>query len=579
MAKVCISGYYGHGSADKELMLLSLIDILRRLDETMEIVVFSADPEQTEEDFDVTAVKSDQWDRVKREVKSADLLISGGGELLKETADLSELKYYLKVISAALRGKTEVYIFNQVIPAYEGARAKAMVGRVMKKVRKISVADQNSVEVLHGMGIRRGRIHLAVDPLLALGDVEKEWRLIQTNLLEPAAEEPAAEEPAAKPTPAELAERDLEAIENEKITIEVETSPAAAEPIDYEGKEVEIEIRVVPEGAAPTTDTVELASTGEIAMVEPPAQTEEKPAAKPARKTPTRPHDLGVVAPTFWKKPGEKFAAFLFSPKTDLPVSQITAMADYMIDNGYHVVFIPVNYPDDARLGKEILKMMKNEGYEVDGKLTPRSLCTAIDTVDFVFSSDLCPMILAAICRKPLASLCCTRRDIAFISALGLTPTGNLLDYDSEAFIRNFKAAVNDPAAIVASIEENFDDLREKASYTDEQLELIFAQIRRANARSGKSQRSASAGAASSAHFDFTKIIDTIKGFFSKEGKADRVDGNDADGTLYNGEAAEAEETAAAIEAAAEDGAVTEPEDAAAEAADSEETLSEGKEE
>ena len=119
MAKVCISGYYGHGSADKELMLLSLIDILRRLDETMEIVVFSADPEQTEEDFDVTAVKSDQWDRVKREVKSADLLISGGGELLKETADLSELKYYLKVISAALRGKTEVYmaLIEEVVTA------------------------------------------------------------------------------------------------------------------------------------------------------------------------------------------------------------------------------------------------------------------------------------------------------------------------------------------------------------------------------------------------------------------------------------------------------------------------------
>ena len=524
MAKVCISGQYGQGSADKELMLLSLIDVLRRLDSEMEIVVFSADPEQTREDFDVDAVKSDQWDAVRNELKSADLLISGGGELLKESSDLTDLKYYLRVIKTALRLNVSVFVFNQVIPDYENKRAKAMVARVIKKVRKISVADQNSADIVHGMGIRRGRIHVTEDPLLALGDVEREWRLMQMPIIDPltpenddvAESEDAKEKSAAK----------------EKVAIEVEIHEEAAtekteavsEPIDYDGKDVEIEIRIVSKEEGVSEDTAEVAAVDigdeeseapvaeeDDSVKEEVAEAEEKVVAEapinPAKKTPTRPHDLGIVAPTFWKKPGEKFAAFVFSPKNDLPVSQITAMADYMIERGYHVVFLPMDYPDDARLGKEIIRMMKNEGYEVDGKMSPRSLYTAIDTVDFVFTSDLYPMILAAVCGKPFASLCCKKRDIEFVRDLGLTPTGNMLDYDSEIFIRNFKAAVADPDAIVAAMGENIGELKEGAAENEEQLRLVLAQIARANARNGGKKKKAG--------IDFSIMADKVKSFIA----------------------------------------------------------------
>ncbi len=522
MAKVCISGQYGQSSADKELMLLSLIDVLRRLDSEMEIVVFSADPEQTREDFDVDAVKSDQWDAVRNELKSADLLISGGGELLKESSDLSDLKYYLRVIKTALRLNVSVFVFNQIIPDFENKRAKAMVARVIKKVRKISVADQSSADVLHGMGIRRGRIHVTEDPLLALGDVEREWRLIQMPIIDPLTPEndDAAENEDIK----------KESAAKEKVAIEVQIDEEAEKkeaekinaPIDYDGKDVEIEIRIVSREEKVNEDTAEVPAVDgcdaeaeapvdeeEVSVEEDQGKEEEKVIAEapvnPAKKTPTRPHDLGIVAPTFWKKPGEKFAAFAFSPKNDLPVSQITAMADYMIERGYHVVFLPMDYPDDARLGKEIIRMMKNEAYEVDGKMSPRSLYTAIDTVDFVFTSDLYPMILAAVCGKPFASLCCQKRDIEFVNALGLTPTGNMLDYDSEVFIRNFKAAVADPDAVVAAIGENIGGLKEEAAKSEEQLRLIFAQIARMNARNGGKKKSAG--------IDFSLIVDKVKSF------------------------------------------------------------------
>ena len=506
MAKVCISGYYGYGSTDHELVLMSLIGTLRRQDENMEIVVFSADPGKTEDEFDVTAVSRDSWEAVKREIRSSDLLISGGGNLLKETADLQELKYYLKVIKTALHMKRPVFVYNQVIGPFTSSRTQSMVARVMTKVRKITVADRQSADVLHSMGIRRGRIHVMEDPILALADVEAEWKL--TDIVEG----------EGKKAPSHQEKKEAK----EK-----------KEPINYDGMDVEIEIRIVDKketadkGEKVTDHTIVI---GETAETEAPAEEEKTETMAEAetmipKAVPNRPRNLALVVPTFWKKPGEKFAAFSVSPKPELPASQITAMADYMIEHGYQVVFLPVCYPEDAALNKEIMAMMKHPAYEVEGKMSPRSLYTAINEVDFVFTSEIYPMMLAAVCRKPFASLCCTERALDFVSALGLTPTGNLMHYDSEVFIRNFKTAVADPDAIVAAIGENMEELQEQAAFGEEQLKMIFAQIERKKAREERSRARSSQGE-SAASFSLPSK-DQVKGLLSFGGKGKKKDALD----------------------------------------------------
>lgn len=527
MAKVCISGYYGYDSIGNELVLMSMVNALRHQSENMEIVVFSGNPAKTQEDFDVIAVDRDDWNMMKDELKTADLLISGGGHLLRETADLDALKYYLKVIKTALRYKKMVFIFNQVIGPLTSARAKNMVAKVMKKVQKITVADKDSADLLHSLGIRRGRIHVVEDPVLSLTDFEPEWNL--TNLSQPEEKKPP------RPLPKKKEEK---------------------APINYDGMEVEIEIRVVePEPkaeqeaeageedtAAVTGDTIEIVSASDaekvaaeddattakaaeevvaavaedgedVTEVAPAVATEmaadaavkaeETEAAAPsaeavaqdvedtpkaAKKVLNRPHNLGLVVPSFWKKPGEKFVAFTVSPRTELPATQITAMADYMFDQGYQVVFLPVKYPDDVLLAKDIIAMMKNPAYEVEAKMSPQSLITAISEVDFVFSSEIYPMMLAAVSKKPFASLCASGRALDFVVSLGLTPTGNLLAYDGEAFIRNFKTAVANPEVIVSAIETNLPDLQEKAAYGMSLLQLLFDQIERQKTRAERSR-------------------------------------------------------------------------------------------
>ena len=108
MAKVCISGHYGYDRVENELMLMSMVGALRHQDENTEIVVFSANASQTEADLDVVATGRD-FETVRKELRGADLLIVGGGHLLKETADLADIKYYLRIIKAAQHGHRQTF--------------------------------------------------------------------------------------------------------------------------------------------------------------------------------------------------------------------------------------------------------------------------------------------------------------------------------------------------------------------------------------------------------------------------------------------------------------------------------------
>lgn len=466
MAKVCISGHYGYDRVENELMLMSMVGALRHQDENTEIVVFSANASQTETDLDVVATNRD-FETVRKELRGADLLIVGGGHLLKETADLADIKYYLKIIKAAQHMDVPVFLFYQTLEPFANSRTKTMVGKVLQKVRKISVADQASVEVLHEMGIRRGRIHLMADPVLALKDVEETWNVAEMAVVDKKAPQAA-----------------IEAAEAEK-------AKEAEKNINYDGMDVEIEIRIVekeepevnPEHTIVITDLAEAEIPTEVPAEEVAVVEEE---VKPAKPVTNRPENLATMVPSFWKKPGEKFAAFAVAPKTELPALQIAAMADHMVENGYQVVFLPLCCETDAVIAKEIMAMMQQPAYIVDGKISAASYYTAINTVDFVFSTERSVLMLAALCKKPFTALCCCEKAVEWMVAMGLTPTGNLMDYNEEAFVYNFKAAVADPAAVVAAIEEHLPAMQEEAAWTESQLALIFDQIERKKARTTK---------------------------------------------------------------------------------------------
>ena len=197
-----------------------------------------------------------------------------------------------------------------------------------------------------------------------------------------------------------------------------------------------------------------------------------------------RPKNIAALRPSAWRHPGEKLAGFIFSENSftggnELPVTQITVMADYLTDMGYKVIFLPLSYPADIKISRRILATMKGSGFCVEARMSPGSLVTAINALDFVFTSESYGVMLAAACRKPFAALCGDSRCSEIVKDLGIEPVAEGEDYDYEEFVANFKAAAENPDDLVAKIDENIEALIEKASCGEEQLTILMEQVQR----------------------------------------------------------------------------------------------------
>src|SRR5690554_797131 len=96
MAKrIVISGYFGFSNTGDESILLSLIEQIRQNAQDVEIVVLSDQPEKTSLDYNVDAIKRDDFIEIIKMFKRSDIFINGGGSLLQDITSSKSLYYYL----------------------------------------------------------------------------------------------------------------------------------------------------------------------------------------------------------------------------------------------------------------------------------------------------------------------------------------------------------------------------------------------------------------------------------------------------------------------------------------------------
>ncbi len=99
--RIAISGYYGSRNAGDEAVLGATVHELRRRLPDVEPVVLSADPAGTREEHDVEAAPRWPLSSVRRTIRAADLLLSGGGSLFQDATSSRSLAYYLLTLHAA----------------------------------------------------------------------------------------------------------------------------------------------------------------------------------------------------------------------------------------------------------------------------------------------------------------------------------------------------------------------------------------------------------------------------------------------------------------------------------------------
>lgn len=174
MSNIVVSGYYGFKNAGDEAMLAAMIEVLLDLEPNIKITVISANPEDTKHRHGVEAVYWLNYLQIAHVIRKSDLLISGGGSLLQNVTSGRSLYYYMSILFLAKFVGTPVMLYAQGIGPICGGFAKKAMNIIGNMVNLITVRDSGSLGELEQLCIKKPKIHVTADPVLAIHPVDKE---------------------------------------------------------------------------------------------------------------------------------------------------------------------------------------------------------------------------------------------------------------------------------------------------------------------------------------------------------------------------------------------------------------------
>ncbi len=163
-----ISGYYGFQNSGDDAVLKAVIDGLRTKKPDIKITVLSKRPKQTREIYKTDAVYRYDIFKIYRLMKSAKLLISGGGSLIQDVTSNRSLGYYLNIINLAKRGGARVMLYANGIGPIENRANFGSIKRILNGVSLITLRERASAEELETLGVTNPPVELTADPAFTL---------------------------------------------------------------------------------------------------------------------------------------------------------------------------------------------------------------------------------------------------------------------------------------------------------------------------------------------------------------------------------------------------------------------------
>ena len=162
---VLISGYYGFSNLGDEAILEVIIDELKRIMPSENIVALSNTPAETEKTFGIKA--ADRWNigALTKLLPKTRLFISGGGGLFQDIVSVKSPFFYGAQILIARALGAPVMVFAQGLGPLKTAIGRTITKLSLSRSNFLAVRDQKSVDLLREWGIAA---QLTADPVWAL---------------------------------------------------------------------------------------------------------------------------------------------------------------------------------------------------------------------------------------------------------------------------------------------------------------------------------------------------------------------------------------------------------------------------
>ncbi len=166
--EILISGYYGFKNSGDDALLKAIIEDIKRYKDSPNIVVLSANPRETMNYYKVKAISRLNPFKIVKHMKSADMLISGGGTLIQDRTSTKSLWYYLMIISLALKCKVKVMLYSNGIGPLEKKSNIKRTRKILNKAQLITLRDEQSYKTLRDIGVDNANVIVTADPALNL---------------------------------------------------------------------------------------------------------------------------------------------------------------------------------------------------------------------------------------------------------------------------------------------------------------------------------------------------------------------------------------------------------------------------
>ena len=178
---VLISGYYGAGNTGDEAILAGMLAALK--DQGIrDITVLSRNPAETRELHGVDSIHCGRrlsgLGPLFRRMRKSQLFILGGGGLLQDHTS-RVVPFWLSRVAMALAAGTPVMYYAQGIGPLKSKKSRFLVRYFSKKVHRITVRDEQSLDLLRELGVSKVPIEVTADPALGIPITSKGKELLE----------------------------------------------------------------------------------------------------------------------------------------------------------------------------------------------------------------------------------------------------------------------------------------------------------------------------------------------------------------------------------------------------------------
>jgi polysaccharide pyruvyl transferase CsaB len=160
--RAVLCGYYGKGNGGDEALLATL---LQQLPPSVEPLVLSGNPTQTQADYGVEACDRQSFGAVLQALRRSDAFIWGGGSLMQDATSALNPIYYGGLMTLAQRMGLRTIAWGQGIGPLRRPFTRWFTRQVFARCTAVSVRDRASAQLLEQWKIP---FTLAPDPVWAL---------------------------------------------------------------------------------------------------------------------------------------------------------------------------------------------------------------------------------------------------------------------------------------------------------------------------------------------------------------------------------------------------------------------------